>query len=169
MRKSKWKCATEILKDPLIRNRIIKILLTWISKEIKCLCSFKVNSFLRSSDVTGFTWDALITQLKSHAPLFLAFMQACMHTKKPRNNHSAVLGVCTAILLKHRCRDMSLLQKILSLVLYVGNARKQVLILTCHIYVRHVSFLIIGFSAVTEAQLDSVTCYSYTFANHIWL
>lgn len=127
MRNSKWKCATESLKDPLIRNYIIKKLLSWISKEMKCLCSSKVNSFLRSSDVIGFTWDAVITQLKSHAPLFLAFMQACMHTKKPRKNHSAVLGVCTGILLKHRCRDMNLVQKVLSLVLYVGSARKQVL------------------------------------------
>lgn len=127
MRKNKWKCATESLKEPLIRDYIIKKLLTLVNKEIKCLCSSKVNSFLRSSDVTGFSWDAVITQVKSHAPLFFAFMQACMHTMTPRKNHSAVLGMCTAILLKHRCRDMNLVQKVLSLVLYVGNARKQVL------------------------------------------
>lgn len=127
MRKNKWKCATESLKEPLIRDYIIKKLLTWVNKEIKCLCSSKVNSFLRSLDVTGFSWDAVITQVKSHAPLFFAFMQACMHTMTPWKNHSAVLGMCTAILLKHRCRDMNLVQKVLSLVLYVGNARKQVL------------------------------------------
>lgn len=93
---------------------------------MKCLCSNNVNSFLRNSKITGFSWDAVITELKHHAPLFLAFMQACMHTKTPRRNYNAVLGMCTGILLKHRCREMSLVQKVLSLVLYAGGVRKQV-------------------------------------------
>ena len=101
---------------------------------MKCLCSSKLNSFLRSSDVSGFSWDSVVAQLKSHAPLFFAFMQACMQTKTPRNNHSAVLGMCTGILLKHRCREMNLVQKVLSLVLYVGNAKKQVLAIILAIY-----------------------------------
>ena len=128
VRKNKWKCAIESLKDPVIRHYIIKKLLTWVNKELKCLCSSKVNSFLQSFDVTGFSRDAVHAQLKSHAPLFLAFMQVCTQTKKPRKNNSTVLGMYTAILLKHRCKEMNLEQKVLSLVLYVGNARKQVLL-----------------------------------------
>ena len=170
MRKSKWKCASESLKDPLIRNYTVKKLLTWISQEIKCLCSYKVNSLLRDTDVTGFTWDAVIAELKSHAPLFLAFMQACMHTRKPRKNYNAVLGVCTAILLKHRCKEMNLVQKVLSLVLYIGNARKQVFIFDFSfdgVGTKHIYFSL-GFSAVTEGQLDDVTCFCCTFVDHIW-
>ena len=134
----------EGLKDHVTRNYIIKKLQIWINKEVKCLCSDEVNSFLRNSEVSGFAWDAIVRQLKHHAPLFLAFMQACLYTKKPRKNYSAVLGMCTAIILKHRCREMSLVQKILSLVLYAGNAGKQVIIfiyLIC-VTVLHFEFLL---------------------------
>ena len=37
-----------------------------------------------------------------------------------------VIGTCVAILLKHRNPKLSLLQKIISLVLYAGHASKQV-------------------------------------------
>ena len=62
---------------------------------------------------------------------------------------------------------MNLVQKVLSLVLYIGNAKKQVLLFICGYYEAH-SFLIIGFSAVTKDQLNNVTCFSHTFVEHIW-
>ena len=48
------------------------------------------------------------------------------HTRKPRTNRNAVIGMCSAILLKFRNSKMSMVQKMLSLILYAGNSGKQV-------------------------------------------
>ena len=98
---------------------------------MKVMVSDKVNSILRSqsaNELKPFDWNLLIEELTLHAPYLLNILTGITKTNTPRTNQSAIIGVCTAILLKHRYNRMSLVQKILSIVLYSGHASKQVTI-----------------------------------------
>ena len=83
------------------------------------------NSFLRSGDLKRFKWSSLLEELKQYAPQFLAILSSIIPSKKAKNQ-CAVIGMCTAIILKHTCSKMSLMQKIVSTILYAGHASKQV-------------------------------------------
>ena len=91
-------------------------------KELK---NMAVNSFLKSGDVKGFKWSSLLKELKQYAPQFLSVLTSIIPSKK-HQNQCAAIGMCTAIILKHTSSKMSLVQKIVSLILYAGHASKQV-------------------------------------------
>ena len=65
-------------------------------------------------------------ELHANAPVLISILRAATKTRVCRSNTNAVVGTCTAILLKHRNPKMGLLQKIISLILYSGHASKQV-------------------------------------------
>ena len=128
VRKSRKRISLECIKNPSSRQYTIQYFHSLINKELKYLCSDRVNSILQSNCIESFTWKRLIDELKRYAPTLFGFLHACVQTKaSPRQkNGDAVLGICAAILLKHRYFNMSLVQKILSIVLYAGHAGKQV-------------------------------------------
>ena len=102
-----------------------------IRNEIKKLCSPATNSVLSSqtlSDLNDFTWDKLHCELGSHAPvLYVRYFARVDQYRTPRLNRKAVVGMCASLLLKHCYSKMSLVQKILSLILYAGHSGKQVM------------------------------------------
>ena len=106
---------------PVTRKYLIRKVYNLVNKELHNLCSDEVKSVLQTSDVQEFTWDRLLNEIKAHAPMYFAIMQGCTHTVIPRNNRNAVIGICTAILLKHKFHKMSLVQKIISLIMYAGH------------------------------------------------
>lgn len=95
------------------------------------MCSDNTKSFLQSKsndDLTsGLPWDQLYSELSKNAPTLLALLQVCTKTRVARPNTKAVLGMCAAILLKHRQPKMNLLQSIISLILYAGHASEMVI------------------------------------------
>ena len=118
------------MKDSKMQMYTIQLLGLTVRKEIATMCSDHVNSLLRdqsASALTGFMWGKLYDELTIHAPKLLALLECCTHTRKPRRNRMAVIGMCAALLLKFRFRRMSLVQKILSLILYAGHSGKQVM------------------------------------------
>ena len=128
-RNSKQALAKECLKQPGTKEYILRGIGALIRNEMKSMCSDRVNSLLRSTDIKDlheFTWDQLLTELRENAPIFLRVLNAAIETRLPRRNTSGVVGVCAAILLKHRFSKMCLGQKILSLILYAGHSSKQV-------------------------------------------
>ena len=56
----------------------------------------------------------------------MSILEGCTKTKVTRVNRKAVMGMCVVLLLKHRFIKMCLVQKIISLILYTGQANKQV-------------------------------------------
>ena len=95
------------------------------------MTSDNAHSFLCSqskADLKEFKWDRLHAELSDNAPTLLSILLAATKTRVPRPNAHIVVGTCVAILLKHCNPKMSLLQKIISLVLYAGHASKQVLL-----------------------------------------
>ena len=127
-----WKSTVlETLKDKNGLKYCLKKIGVMIRNEIKRLCSQAVNSILSSqsvSDMNDFTWDKLHCELAANAPVLHTILQESTITETPRPNRKAVVGMCASLLLKHRCCKMSLVQKIMSLILYSGHSGKQVLI-----------------------------------------
>ena len=97
--------------------------------EVIAMCSDKYKSLLQdhsANNLTSFSWDALLLELHASAPLLMSVLLGCTHTKKPRANRKSVIGMCVALLLKNRRDKMSLVQKLISLILYAGHSGKQV-------------------------------------------
>ena len=65
-------------------------------------------------------------EMKTRAPTLLYILESCTETRKVRKNKEAIVGLITAILCKHRRPSASLLQRIVSIILYSGHASKRV-------------------------------------------
>ena len=124
------KCSetAELVTDIVIRN---------LNAECEKLCSTSNKSILRMSapeDLQKFDWNVLVCELKQKAPLFFAILMTVGAPPRPRNKRKGVTedtrypGVCTAaaILLKEQCDNMSALQHLVGVILFHGNASKQV-------------------------------------------
>ena len=108
-------------------NYIIIRISRILQSELRKLCS--VDSLLKENSTTAFqefSWNNLIKEIQDHAPLLLSVMTACTKTRSYRPNRNSTIGMCIAMLLKYRYKNMCLVQKILSLVLYAGHSSKQV-------------------------------------------
>ena len=117
------------MKDAKMQMYTIQLLGQQLRNELGVLCSEAANSTLRSQSadaLTAFTWGKVIDELAARAPTLLSLLEMCTYTRKPRRNRMAVIGMCTALLLKLRFHKMCLVQKIISLLLYAGHAGKQV-------------------------------------------
>lgn len=128
-RGSKKAVALECLKDPMTRAYLLKGIGVLIRNELKAMCMDSRCSILRSGsaqDLKNFTWDALLVEAVETAPVLSEILQQCTHTSQLRSNRPAVIGMCLSILLKHRFAKMSLVQKIMTLILYAGHSGKQV-------------------------------------------
>ena len=103
-----------------------------LKKEIKMMCSKRVGSILCSDSLhtlTTFKWADLLNELNIHAPTLTTFLHACTETKTFRRNRESTIGVCAAVLLKHREQKMDLFQKIISIIMKAGHCGKQVYVI----------------------------------------
>ena len=129
IRRSHCALARQCLKDPVNRKFITKGVGLSLKQEVASLCSTKKSSFLQDKSVEAletFSWEAIIEEMKSRAPTLLSVLNSCTETRHARKNRKAVIGIITAILCKHRHPTFSLLQRLLSVVLYSGHASKHV-------------------------------------------
>ena len=96
---------------------------------MKQMCSDATASILKSAkkeDLSTFSWEILWKEMSTHAPIFSSMLTECTKTRVTKANQQAVNGICAAILLKHRFSQMSLVQKIISIILFNGCASKSV-------------------------------------------
>ena len=54
-----------------------------------------------------------------------------MVVRSYRPSNSAILGVCAALLLRHRNHNLNAVQRIISIILHGGHAAKWVLLCNC--------------------------------------
>ena len=130
--------ARQVVKDERIQLKVINLLSTTLGKEMKKLCSKRVNSLLRRKDCISlqeFNIHDIVNEMKVHAPSVLTLLRGCLQgrnrsrtnkTKSRVFDEDLVVGVCCAILLRGRSQRMSLLQRVISLILYCGHASKRV-------------------------------------------
>ena len=126
--------SMECFRDEAARHIIIKRTVGhYIKKELAAMCSDTVNSILlqsSSNDISSFTWEKLMDELAFNAPTLLYLLQCCTTTKS-KKSADAIIGMCVALLCRHRRDRASLIQKIISLILYSGHTSKQVCCFTC--------------------------------------
>ena len=138
-----WKktVGVECFKDPTMARSAIGKLGTIIRQEIRKVAS---TNALAACSMQTFSWEWLLKQLGVHAPHLHQLLTSLTTTKGRRTNQRAVIGMCAAILMKHQNPTISLVQKILSIILYAGHASKQVILTEymhgCFAY--HLSFKI---------------------------
>ena len=129
-RKSHQKIALECCSDPAIKKHILKRIGQEIRNELITMSSDKVESVMHRDskiELERFSWEKILDEVSANAPVLLNMLTAITKTKTKRSNTQAIIiGMCIAILLKHRSRRMNLVQKIVSLILYNGSASKQV-------------------------------------------
>ena len=113
------------------QDLIVRCLLELLHQECVALCQKKqMSSVLRGlqpQDLVSFSFSHIIDEWATIAPLFLKFLATAANVN-PSDPGSNVAGVCTAgaVLLRQRNVHMSALHHIAGLILFHGNASKQV-------------------------------------------
>lgn len=129
IRKSRCAFARRCLQDKALRKYITKGISWSVQHEVARLCSDKLDSVLRDKGAQAletFNWDTVVEEMKTRAPTLLSLLETCTKTRKPRKNSKAVIGLIAAILCRHHRPTASLLQRLISFVLYTGHASKAV-------------------------------------------
>ena len=114
------------------RRAMVKTVSRMVKKEVAAVCSNKFPSvFTNKSEeaVMSLEFNSIVKDLDSQAPTLLSLLKSCLKTKTPRGNEDVILVVIAGIIFKHRRPSCSLIQRVISLVLYVGHSAKQVRIL----------------------------------------
>lgn len=101
--------------------------LTSFARQIRCefkeICSLKHNSVLRSGHETmkNFSWEVVWEELNQMTPTLVKFLQKLF----PKSN-KMFLSCIICLMLKHRCKHMSLLQRVISVLFYGHGTSQQV-------------------------------------------
>lgn len=105
---------------------MVKIIGHTVNKEVAVMCSDKFASILRSKPIENFEFGAVIRELESQALILLSLLKNCLKTRTPMPNCSVIITMIVALICKHRNPSCSLLQRMISLILYAGHSSKQV-------------------------------------------
>ena len=127
--KSKKVIASEALKDPKTKNYVVEMTGRELVKEVKVMASDGAHSILQSqnpSHLKEFSWNMLLNEVSQFAPVLRSLLFSATHTRVPRINTDATVGMCVAMLVNNRNPKMNLVQKINSLLLYAAYTYKQV-------------------------------------------
>lgn len=77
--------------------------------------------------MVDFSWDALFEELQSRCPILLDSMSTVVNSKK-KCDVIPPIGLCYGILMQQRNHELSLIQRINTILFSEGNAKKWV----CH-------------------------------------
>ena len=149
-----------MLQNATTRSLILDELGCLLHNEVATMCSEKVNSVLKSKDLSLFAWSALIAELKKHAPMLYKLLSSCTKTTK---DSTSIIGLCASVIFKFRHSSMSLVQWMLSTVLFAGRAKKEVSIILLSILLVFCCF-VVGLPSASETSAVHVTpgnsCYN---------
>lgn len=121
--------AVECVRNKKTQKHVITALAQNIRKELKQLCSRRIKSLQRardSSTLQGFNWDAIVDEAAEHAPNLVQILSECTKRKKSGKEQKSVIGVCLSLLCKNHNPQMTLFQRMISLILYAGHSAKKV-------------------------------------------
>ena len=124
--------AKEALKSEVYRKSIFHKVQSIISLEAQSLTSTRTPCTLRFhqwDSLTQVNWDALYTELSSRAPAIFNIMRALFggpRSSQLRPKQKVAMCTAIAILLFSRDNCISLIQRIVSMILYAGHSSKSV-------------------------------------------
>ena len=121
-----------VLKSADFKEKLIDKMMILLSEECKHLCSMKLYSILRKCNpqqLLDFSMEGLISEWQQEAPLLHRFLiTAASSTNAPSMDQVPPICMAGSILLRSRNIHMSAFQHIVGLLLFHGNATKQVLV-----------------------------------------
>jgi hypothetical protein len=129
--------AEAMYNMPEVKKCIKTLVLKNIDIQCKKLCvkTKGTPSVLRTTSesqkrLESFKWIDILHELKDRAPDILDFLVTIAIPSKLKNTGRQIPPLCTAfgILMNQRSRELSLVQKLNSVILGLGNATKKVLI-----------------------------------------
>ena len=135
-RGGKLSIAAQCLRDLDCRKHVVAGIGRVLRSELAVMCSKGFGSILRSTspeNLKSFSWHQVVAEMQACTPTLLHLLQSCMRTKRGFYKHKqkSIIGFLVSIMCKYRCQQMSLFQKMVSLVLYAGHSSKQVQIMAC--------------------------------------
>ena len=127
--------AQLIMAIPSLKRCIQTLILENVDSQCTKLCvkTKGVPSVLRSSredrnNLTAFTWMQILNEMKDRAPDVLEFLSTiAVPNLKDDGRQVAPLCVAYGILMNQRCKELSLVQKINTILLGTGSATKKVI------------------------------------------
>lgn len=115
--------AENLVKHDQLDQHIMQSLCHQIRVEMDEICSLNHNSMLRDQyeALKCFSWETLWFEFSQKVPSLVNLLQGIL----PKANKS-FLSFLIAIVLKKRCKHMSLVQRMISILLYENATNKQV-------------------------------------------
>ena len=107
-----------------LSDHIVKSLTLEIRNEMAKICSDTHKSILRDTDKNAlkkFRWENICEELQTYVPTLYKLLTGIL----PKADKSFISFVICMIL-KKRCKQMSLVQRVVSTLLYGHSAKKQV-------------------------------------------
>ena len=99
--------------------------------------------YTEPNNLAAFEWKAFELELKRNAPFIYEVLEALTTTPKGHKNQTSIICICAAIMLKHQHSNMSLINKLISCILFCGHCSKEVYTLVyivlyiIHVYIFH--------------------------------
>ena len=129
--RQRHKAAMKIFaKDEKCKTAI----LAWVADEINRECrNSSKDSHLRVKDVEDlehFNFTELYKEVKYQCPTTHATLEAIARTKKDKKFKEYRVAVAYALLMNMRNNNMSMMQKLISIILYMGHTKTDVSILS---------------------------------------
>lgn len=168
-----FKLAQTVVASKELCRLVTEALLKKVKMECEVLCSTLSKSKLHLSspeDLTKFDWKDVAYELQQKAPTFLSFLTKVASPSRLRNRHKGATedslhpAVCiaAAVLLKQRCERMCALQHLIGIILFHGNASKQVYCTyMISITLQHNYYLFIDpKTSLSDANLCVTNCHS---------
>ena len=125
-RKAYRSFAKHAVSNQAVRKHIIVGLQKFLKMEMKALCS---DSYLLTKDkksLSTFSWSDFYEIIRARAPTVLTFLEACVSQSSSLDT-TTIVGVCAAVMAKARRSSASLVQQIISIILYSGHSGKKVI------------------------------------------
>jgi len=115
-----------------------------IRNEMKTICSLTHNSILRANHeaVKHFSWDVICKELLEKVPTLFAFIQMLL----PKSSNVFVSSLI-CIILKQKCKHMSLFQRLISVLLYGHGTNQQVKVYIT-IYLPYIIYFLLRYTGI---------------------
>ena len=118
--------ARHSLQNEALRKQLLQKIERDINDEMKALCSDPAVVRRDIETLKSVTFHSLFLTLEQKAPVLMGILRACI--PKTSANVKVVSLVCVAILMKTH-QSITVIQMLISVILYAGHAGKQVEIL----------------------------------------
>lgn len=122
-RKSYQAAARAITSADSTKCHVLSSIAQQIRHEMSDICSLQNSSLLRNSyaGIKNFSWKALSSEFYARVPTMMSLLKSIL----PKSDEKFLLFL-VSLVLKKRCKHLSLVQRVISIFLYGYAANRQV-------------------------------------------